>query len=210
MDVNTNEYLAFCGGENVGKSTHIKLLKEVYPDALFVKEPGSYQDRLAEQDRELALNKENGVEGEELELRLQTSRARQMRKIIKPALIKGQTVISDRSWLDGVLYASCIENADSFDICKLSKYAVQEIFPKNYIFVTKTGKTNRESNKNDRYDNQENSINPRIESGYNNIRYLIGDMVDDFYFFKFNIDMNKSQEENQIELRKLVKGILGY
>jgi len=94
-------FITLEGGEGVGKTTQMKLLKERLPNLfphrefVFTREPGGtpFSDKI----RELILSDE-GKEADGMTMfgLFAAARAEHIRRIIKPALSEGKTVISDR------------------------------------------------------------------------------------------------------------------
>ena len=218
MELNTTKYIAICGGENVGKTTHIKMLQQKFPQDLFVKEPGSYQIERAKLYQKAALDRSYKVGPRERELLFNTSRACQVEQLIIPELKKGRRIISDRSWLDGFMYGTAVEKVDPLPLFHCNEFAVQSVFPTHYIFMKKEGISTREPKKNDLYDDREKEINPKIERTYKfvqqfiavlNERYSNGETRKryNFFFHSFTVDMAKSIEENNLALHKLISVI---
>ncbi len=88
-------YIVLEGIDTTGKSTQIELLKQVYPQAIFTKEP--YNDKI----RDLALN--GGFDSTTQAFLLVADRANHTKTILSPN--SNKMVISDRSFISGVAYA---------------------------------------------------------------------------------------------------------
>jgi len=87
------------GGEGAGKSTHLafieRWLRNHGRDLIVTREPGGTS--LGEQIRKLLLQREGEPMAEDTELLLMfAARAEHLKKVIEPALAKGQDVLCDR------------------------------------------------------------------------------------------------------------------
>jgi dTMP kinase len=92
-------FISLEGGEGVGKSTQLaaleKLLRERGIDLVVTREPGGSEG--AEKIRELLLTGEDGRWSAEAEaLLFAAARADHVDKVIRPALLEGKWVLSDR------------------------------------------------------------------------------------------------------------------
>lgn len=121
-------YIALEGIDTAGKSTQIDLLKNDYPQAVFIKEPGF--TAAGRKIREIILN-DNISKKTELFLFL-ADRAETMEKVIKPNYNK--LILSDRSAISGIAYA--MEFFDFDMLVNLNKFATDSIFP-NLVIILK-------------------------------------------------------------------------
>ena len=94
-------YVVIEGIDTAGKSTQLDILKQNYPKAIFTKEPGGTP--IGQQLRSMVLNGEAKSKVAEMFLFL-ADRAEHIEEIINPN--KENMVISDRSMISGVAYAS--------------------------------------------------------------------------------------------------------
>ncbi|WP_348518180.1 dTMP kinase [Campylobacter sp. CCS1377] len=121
-------YVAFEGIDCIGKSTQISLLKQIYPQAIFTREPGGTE--LGGHLRELLLyNKFELSKKAELLLFL-ADRAQHYEEVIKSN--KNKLIISDRSFISGMAYAKDFENNLLFN---LNAFALDDFFPQKVIFL---------------------------------------------------------------------------
>lgn len=96
-------YIILSGGEGSGKTTVHKHLQSVFPDMLFVREPG--KTPLAEGIRSMLLNPELGPMSAVQEYHLfMATRHDLIAKEVQPARRNGQHVISDRGWPETFAY----------------------------------------------------------------------------------------------------------
>lgn len=96
-------YVAIEGIDTTGKSTQIALLREIYKDAIFTKEPseGDFGVKI----RELALF--GGLDNLTQTLLFLADRANHAQTVVFPN--KNRLIISDRSLISGVAYADSLD-----------------------------------------------------------------------------------------------------
>ncbi len=123
-------YIAIEGIDTAGKSTQIQALKEIYPNAIFTKEPGG--TKIGKRLREIVLFKEIQNPITEMFIFL-ADRAEHIQKIIKPNLDK--FIISDRSVISGIAYANIAQKIALDELIKLNSFACNNIFPQRVIIL---------------------------------------------------------------------------
>jgi dTMP kinase len=106
-----SHYICLSGGEGSGKTTVLERIRADFPSACMVREPGGtpfgVTMRTAILDRQYVPNPWT-----ELFL-FMADRMEVHERLIRPALASGQTVISDRCWIETLVYQvlkSSIEN----------------------------------------------------------------------------------------------------
>lgn len=122
-------YVVFEGIDCVGKSTQIELLKEVFKEAIFTKEPGA--TKIGQNLREILLEKDLHFSKRTETLLFLADRAEHYEQVLKPNFDK--LIISDRSFFSGIAYAN-----KAFDIqtlLKLNAFALNDFFPQKAIFL---------------------------------------------------------------------------
>lgn len=98
----SGRYITLSGGEGSGKSSVLERLRQDFPDAVFVREPGGTP--VGGRIREILLTTDlRPVAWSELFL-FMADRSQLADEVIRPALTKGQMVISDRCWVDTLVY----------------------------------------------------------------------------------------------------------
>lgn len=118
-------YIVCEGNEGSGKSTAIKHLKEIFPDAVFVAEPGTTPLALEMRKNIFAMERDSVTDA----YLFATARADLYAQIVKPALEAGKLVISDRSWLTSMVYQGYAGTLSFDDIYNINKGALQGIVP---------------------------------------------------------------------------------
>lgn len=134
-------YVVIEGIDTAGKSTQLDILKQKFPNAVFTKEPGGTNIGL--KLREMALNGEAKSKVAEMFLFL-ADRAEHIEEIVLPN--KDNIVISDRSVISGISYAS---NLPIEIVTSLNLIATSNTLPSHVILLelTKEELTKRLSGK---------------------------------------------------------------
>lgn len=120
-------YVVIEGIDTAGKSTQLDILKEKYTDAIFTKEPGGTE--IGIKLRQMALNGEAKSKIAEMFLFL-ADRAEHIEEIVKPN--KTKMVISDRSVISGIAYAS---NLPLEVVVSLNLIATDNVLPSHIILL---------------------------------------------------------------------------
>lgn len=125
-------YVAIEGIDTAGKSTQLALLEKRYKNAIFTKEPGGTD--LGIKLRQMALNGEAKSKLAEMFLFI-ADRAEHIEEVIKPNI--NNTIITDRSIISGIAYASTLELDE---LIELNLIATQKIVPSHVILLELTPK----------------------------------------------------------------------
>lgn len=123
-------YVVIEGIDTAGKSTQLSLLKEKLPNAIFTKEPGG--TKLGVKLRAMALNGEAKSKVAEMFL-FMADRAEHIEEVIKKN--KHNTIISDRSMISGIAYASAL-NIDK--LIELNLIATSNTLPTHVVLLELT------------------------------------------------------------------------
>lgn len=125
-------FIVFEGGEGSGKSTMIdkvyEWLRECNYDCIKTREPGGIS--IAEQIRQVILNKENTDMDSRTEALLYTAARRQhlVEKVI-PALKNGQVVLCDRFLDSSLAYQGFARGIGIDEIYEINKFAIGDCMP---------------------------------------------------------------------------------
>ena len=125
-------FIVFEGGEGSGKSTMIdkvyEWLRECNYDCIKTREPGGIS--IAEQIRQVILNKENTDMDSRTEALLYTAARRQhlVEKVI-PALENGQVVLCDRFLDSSLAYQGFARGIGIDEIYEINKFAIGDCMP---------------------------------------------------------------------------------
>jgi dTMP kinase len=130
-------FVSFDGVDGTGKSTQIRLLAEALrargQEVVICRDPGGTP--LGERLREILLDHHGITIHRRSEMLLyMASRAALVEEVIRPALVAGKTVISDRYLLANVVYQGHAGGLDPADIWRVGEVTVGGLMP-DLIFV---------------------------------------------------------------------------
>jgi len=165
------KFITFEGSEGCGKSTQSKLLAQYLKQkgfkVLFVREPGG--TKICEQIRKILLDPKNDQMSPVTEMLLyMASRAQIVKEVIKPALLAGKIVISDRFLDSTIAYQGYGLGMDINLIKTVGEAVTCGIKPNLTIFLdlaVKKGLRHRASSK-DRIERRSISFHQRVRNGY--------------------------------------------
>jgi len=144
--VSRGRFISLEGGEGVGKSTQVKALAEALHergiDVLVTREPGGSEG--AERIRELLLSGEEDRWGAEAEaLLFAAARADHVAKTIRPALDKGQWVVSDRFVDSSLAYQGGAGGLGIEAVRSINAFGIGDTFPDRTLILTLNEGTER-------------------------------------------------------------------
>ena len=126
-------YIALEGLEGCGKSTHTKRLGE-HLNAVITREPGG--TRIGTLLRAILADPENSDLDRRTEaLLMAADRAQHMSEIIKPALDRGQHVVSDRSIYSTLAYQGYGRQLGTEALLSISTWALNDRLPDLVIYI---------------------------------------------------------------------------
>ena len=125
-------FIAFEGGEGSGKSTQTKLLKEWFEKqnkkVTLTREPGGTE--LGSNLRKILLANETGVISPRAEaLMYAADRAHHVYSKIRPALERGEIVITDRYFDSSIAYQGAGRILDPNEVGRISRWATESLIP---------------------------------------------------------------------------------
>lgn len=125
-------FIVFEGGEGSGKSTMIdkvyEWLKECDYDCIKTREPGGIS--IAEQIREVILNKENTkMDGKTEALLYAAARRQHLVEKVIPALENGQVVLCDRFVDSSLAYQGYARGLGIEEVYEINKFAIGDCMP---------------------------------------------------------------------------------
>ena len=137
-------FIAFEGGEGTGKSTQSKLLKKWLEDrgetVLLSREPGGTD--LGQGLRKILLGHETGEISPRAEALLYAAdRAHHVYSVIRPALAKGEVVISDRYFDSSIAYQGAGRILSPGEVARISRWATESLFPTLTIVIDLSAET---------------------------------------------------------------------
>ena len=131
--------ISFEGIDGSGKSTQIRLLQKFFNKtkrkAIFTREPGGTKEAELIRSLILSKNKEVNFEKKTEILLLLAARYEHFKKLIKPEIFKGKTIICDR-FIDSTLAYQCTENTELEKFYfKISKMLIKQFEPNLTILL---------------------------------------------------------------------------
>ena len=131
--MSTPLYIALEGLEGCGKSTHTKRLGE-HLDAVVTREPGG--TRIGTLLRAILADPENvDLDRRTEALLMAADRAQHMAEVIKPALDRGQHVVSDRSIYSTLAYQGYGRQLGTEALLSISTWALNDRLPDLVIYI---------------------------------------------------------------------------
>jgi dTMP kinase len=131
--VTTPLYIALEGLEGCGKSTHTKRLGE-HLNAVITREPGG--TRIGALLRAILADPENiDLDRRTEALLMAADRAQHMAEVIKPALDRGQHVVSDRSIYSTLAYQGYGRQLGTEALLSISTWALNDRLPDLVIYI---------------------------------------------------------------------------
>jgi dTMP kinase len=167
-------FITFEGSEGCGKSTQVRLLaarlEKLGVPLLVTREPGGTP--IGESIRELLqFAPQSAAMTAETELLLfEASRSQLVREIIKPALARGDCVISDRFFDSTTVYQGAARHLDPQIVDQLNHFAVDDCVPDVTLVLDVDLRTARSRMKGprrpDRMEQQADDFYERVRNGY--------------------------------------------
>ena len=168
-------FITFEGGEGSGKSTQTKLLKEWLEKnnetVLLTREPGGTP--LGNQLRDILLdNKTGNISPRAEALMYAADRANHVYTMIRPALEKGEVVISDRFFDSSVAYQGAGRVLSPAEVARISRWATESLTPTLTIIMdlpAEIGLARLQST--DRLESEPLAFHERVRHEYLNLAY---------------------------------------
>jgi dTMP kinase len=137
-------FIAFEGGEGTGKSTQSKMLKKWLEDrgetVVLSREPGGTD--LGQGLRKILLGHETGAISPRAEALLYAAdRAHHVYSVIRPALARGEVVISDRYFDSSIAYQGAGRILSPGEVARISRWATESLFPTLTIVIDLSAET---------------------------------------------------------------------
>jgi dTMP kinase len=131
-------FIAFEGGEGTGKSTQSKLLSEWLEQegesVILTREPGGTD--LGKDLRKILLGHETGAISPRAEALLYAAdRAHHVYSVIRPALDRGDVVITDRYFDSSAAYQGAGRILNPAEVARISRWATESLYPTLTILI---------------------------------------------------------------------------
>jgi len=182
---NDGVFIAFEGGEGSGKSTQAKLLKGWFEEegkqVTLTREPGG--SALGKGLRKILLANETGEISPRSEALLYAAdRAHHVYSVIKPALERGEVVITDRYFDSSIAYQGAGRTLSSSEVARISRWATESLYPTLTIILDQPAEIGLSRKKNaDRLESESIDFHNRVRQEYLQLaaldpeRYLVLD-----------------------------------
>ncbi|MEW1954488.1 dTMP kinase [Terrabacter sp. NPDC080008] len=177
-------FVCFEGGDGAGKTTQVRLLTEVLQqrgrEVVVTRQPGGTP--LGEQIRELLLHGDH-VSPRAEALLFAADKAHHVDELIKPALVEGKVVITDRYVDSSITYQGAGRALGRDEIMALQHWAVGGLLPDLTIVLDVTPQVGRERRGDapDRLESEADAFHGAVRRGYLELastdpeRYLVLD-----------------------------------
>ena len=187
-------FISFEGGEGSGKSTQAKLLKEWFEKNGFsvtqTREPGGTQ--LGIDLRKILLDNKTGHISPRSEALLYAAdRAHHVYSLIKPALERGDVVITDRYFDSSIAYQGAGRILSTTEVARINRWATESLYPTLTIILDQSADIGLSRIKNaDRLESESVDFHNRVRNEYLQLasldpeRYLVVDAtksIDDIH-----------------------------
>ncbi|CAN2224863.1 enterobactin exporter EntS [Candidatus Nanopelagicaceae bacterium] len=131
-------FIAFEGGEGIGKSTQSQLLKQWLEQegetVVLSREPGGTD--LGIEIRKILLSHSTGEISPRAEALLYAAdRAHHVFSVIRPALARGEVMISDRYFDSSIAYQGAGRVLEPGEVARISRWATESLFPTLTIII---------------------------------------------------------------------------
>ena len=203
----TGLFIAFEGGDGAGKSTQSRLLGRWLTDLGYAvrhtREPGG--TALGRQVRELLLHGEDGSVSPRAEaLLFAADRAHHVASVVRPALERGEVVLTDRYLDSSVAYQGAARDLGHEEIRELSLWAVEGLLPDLTVLLDVSAEQGRvrRGDVHDRLEREADDFHDRVRQGFLDLaarepeRYLV-------------LDATAPVEELAAAVRERVQPLLG-
>jgi dTMP kinase len=163
-------FVTFEGGEGSGKSTQARLLKETLEQegrsVLLLREPGGTS--LGEEVRRLLLHRETPLSPQAELLLFLAARAQLVDNVIRPALERGDTVISDRFSDSTLSYQGFGRGLNLAEIRTLDMSATGGLTPDLTVLLDVPVEVGRERNQanEDAFEQEDDAFHEVVRQGY--------------------------------------------
>ena len=178
-------FISFEGGEGSGKSTQSKLLAEWFENegrkVLLTREPGG--TNLGKNLRKILLDNATGEIAPRSEALLYAAdRAHHVFSLIRPALERGEVVVTDRYFDSSIAYQGAGRVLSSSEVARINRWATESLFPTLTIILDQPAEIGLSRIKNaDRLESESIEFHNRVRQEYLQLagldpeRYLVID-----------------------------------
>lgn len=173
VDKQLGRFITLEGGEGVGKTTNLTFIQDYLEqqgvELVVTREPGGTE--LGESVRELLLDKQyKGMHPDTELLLVFAARAEHVEKKIKPALARGQWVLSDRFADASFAYQGSGRNLGFERVAELERFVLNGFRPDLTFFLDADialgmSRVEQRADK-DRFENEQSTFFEKVQAGY--------------------------------------------
>lgn len=175
MKSRSGRFIVLEGPDGAGKTTHLELLKKQLErrgvKTRTVREPGGTIG--GEKIRAVLLGgKADHLTAVTETFLFQAARAQLVHEVIRPALERGEWVLTDRYWLSTMIYQGYAGGVDPAEIRRLSKLATGGLMPDRYIVLwvpMKESMARRADRAADRMESKGDAFARKVNLGYRRV-----------------------------------------
>jgi dTMP kinase len=172
MKPRSGRFIVLEGPDGAGKTTQLERLDAQLQQrgvkTRTVREPGGTIS--GEKIRAVLLNgKADHLTAVTETFLFQAARAQLVHEVIRPALARGEWVLTDRYWLSTLIYQGCAGGVDPAEIRRLSKLATGGLMPDRYVVLwvpLKEGLARRAHRAADRMESKGAAFARRVSQSY--------------------------------------------
>ena len=131
--MNSGIFITFEGPDGAGKTTILSMVATHFKEAMVTREPGGID--IAEQIRQVILNKENTAMDPRTEALLYAAARRQhLIEKVKPALEEGKMVLCDRFVDSSLAYQGYARDLGIDEVWSINQFAIEDLMPQLTIY----------------------------------------------------------------------------
>ena len=162
-------FIAFEGGDGAGKSTQVRLLADALTDAghavVVTRQPGGTD--LGRQIRDLVLHGDH-VSARAEALLFAADKAHHVDQVIRPALERGETVVTDRYTDSSVAYQGAGRDLGADEVHRLQMWAVGDLVPDLTVIIDLSAAEGRRrrGDVNDRLESEADAFHEAVRRHY--------------------------------------------
>jgi dTMP kinase len=200
-------FFSFDGIDGVGKTTQMQQfcqwLVDQQVEVVTCRDPGSTP--LGERVREILLTsgEETPIAARSEMLLYMAARAQLVDEVIRPALVAGQTVVSDRFLLANIVYQGYAGGLDVAAVRDVGRVATEGVMPDSVFLLDMSPEAalTRMGDELDRVESRGNAYRNQLRAGFLEEATQWGDTV-------HVVDADRPAEEIQTEIRSIAQQLL--
>jgi len=204
-------FVAFEGGDGSGKSTQARLLAEWLRadqahDVVLTREPGATP--VGARLRELLLGHGTDVGPRAEALLFAADRAHHVDSLVRPALARGEIVITDRYADSSIAYQGAGRDLDGDDVARLSRWATDGLVPDLTVLLDLAPEIQRVRRAADTRRGEDDRLESLPEDFHDRVRQRFLDLARRDPHRYLVLDASEPREELQFAIRRRVRDLV--